>query len=151
MLGFDDSQLQAMAAVRGAAAGGVLATGMKGLHTFSQQLPLWQQREDAAAHAAYVDNAIIKFGTGGGFFRDYFAQFMYWAQRQRPDLVGSTTVDLAALAAKSWNALSPTMQGLATDGSDRLLWESAREQVLDIYETGYSLFGHLADTVLREG
>tara|TARA_R110001592_G_scaffold38609_1_gene127235 strand:+ start:75915 stop:76967 length:1053 start_codon:yes stop_codon:yes gene_type:complete len=150
MLGFDDSQLQAMAAVRGAE-GGLLATGLKGLHTFSEQLALWQHHEDAAAHAAYVENAIIKFGTGGGFFRDHFAQFMRWAQQHRPDLVGSTTVDLAALAAKSWNALSPTMQGLAADAGDRLLWERAREQVLDIYETEYSLFGHLADTVLREG
>ena len=75
---------------------------------------------------------------------------MRWAQQQRPDLVGPTTVDLAALAAKSWNELSPTMQGLVADTSNSSLWGRAREQVLDIYETEYSLFGHLADTVLRD-
>jgi hypothetical protein len=37
------------------------------------------------------------------------------------------------------------------DSTNQSLWERAREQVLDIYETEYSLFGHLADTVLREG
>jgi hypothetical protein len=43
------------------------------------------------------------------------------------------------------------MQGLVSDPGDHALWERAREQVLDIYETEYSLFGHLADTVLRAG
>ncbi len=147
MLGFDNSQLEPMAAIRGGE-GGLLASGLKGLRTFSEQLPLWEQREDAADHVAYVDNAIIKFGTGGGFFRDHFAGFMQWAQHQRPDLVGPTTVDLAAQAAKSWNELSPTMQGLVADASNQRLWERAREQVQDIYETEYSLFGHLADRVL---
>ena len=150
MLGFDKSQLEAMALVRGGQEG-LLAAGLKGLHTFSEQLSLWEQLEDATDHVAYVDNAIIKFGTGGGFFRDHFAEFMHWAQKQRPDLVGPTTVGLAALAAKSWNELSPIKQGLAADASNRSLWEQAREQVLDSYETEYSLFGHLADTVLRNG
>jgi hypothetical protein len=36
------------------------------------------------------------------------------------------------------------------DASNNALWGRAREQVLDIYETEYSLFGHLADTVLRD-
>jgi hypothetical protein len=149
MLGSDNSQSQAMAAIRGGE-GGLLATGLNGLRTFSEQLPLWEQRGDAADHTAYVDNAIIKFGTGGGFFRDHFAKFMEWSRQQRPDLVGSTTVDLAVLAAKSWNELSPTMQALVADASNNALWGRAREQVLDIYETEYSLFGHLADTVLRD-
>lgn len=150
MLGFDTSQFEAMKALRGGD-GGLLATGLKGLHTFSEQLPTWEQRADVSDHVAYVDNAIIKFGTGGGFFRDHFAEFMHWAQQQRPDLVGSTTVGLAVLAAKSWNELSPIMQNLTASSSNRALWEQAREQVLDIYETEYSLFGHLADTVLRHG
>jgi hypothetical protein len=55
------------------------------------------------------------------------------------------------LAAKSWNEFSPTMQGLVADAANQSLWAKAREQVLDIHETEYSLFGHLADTVLREG
>lgn len=150
MLGFDTSQLEPMAAVRGEE-GGLLAAGLKGLHMFSEQLPLWQQCDDAVDRVGYVDNAIIKFGTGGGFFRDHFAGFMHWAAQQRPDLVGSTTVDLAVLAAKSWNELSPTMQGIGVDPANDSLWATAREQVLDIYETEYSLFGHLADTVLRKG
>lgn len=150
MLGFDTSQLEPMAAMRGGS-GGLLAAGLKGLHTFSEQLPLWGELEDAADHANYVDSAIIKFGTGGGFFRYHFAAFMHWAQQQRPDLVGSTTVDLADQAAKSWNDLAPTMQAIVAHTADCKLWETARVKVQDIYEIEYSLFGHLADTVLREG
>jgi hypothetical protein len=148
MLGIDTSQQQPMAAIRGGNEG-VLATGLKGLNALHEHISLWQQREDAAGYAEYVDNAIVKFGTGGGFFRDHFAVFMQWASEQRPDLVGPTTVDLAAQAAASWNGLSPTMRALVADSSDEVLWRRASEQLLDIYETEYSLFGHLGDTVLR--
>jgi hypothetical protein len=148
MLGIDQSQFEAMSAFNGGKVGAV-ATGLKGIQTFAEQLPLWQQRHDADKHASYVDNAIIKFGTGGGFFRDHFFAFMQWASQQRPDLVGSTTINLAQQAAAGWNQLSPTMQALAADPADKALWQTAREQVLDIHETEYSLFGHLADTVLR--
>ena len=77
--------------------------------------------------------------------------FMVWARRQRPDLVSTVTVNLAAEAAQRWNTLSPTMQKLVATPKDAQLWASAHEQVMDIYETEYSLFGHLADTVLRAG
>ena len=63
--------------------------------------------------------------------------------------MGATTVNLAQQAAKGWNQLSPTMQALVANPADNAQWQRAREQVLDIYETEYSLFGHLADTVLR--
>lgn len=148
MQGSDLSQYEAMTAFSGGRAGTV-ATGLKGIRTFADRLPLWSERQDAREHVKYVDDAIIKFGTGGGFFRDHFAIFMQWASAQRPDLVGSTTVNLAQQAAKGWNELSPTMQALLAKPADNELWQQAQEQVLDIHETEYSLFGHLADTVLR--
>ncbi|MEH6569762.1 MAG: BtrH N-terminal domain-containing protein [Halioglobus sp.] len=150
MHGIDQSQRDLMALASGSS-DGLLAVGLKGLRTFSEQIQLWPQLENAANYAAYVDNAIIKYGTGGGFFRDHYAVFMTWAQRQRPDLVSTVTVNLAIEAAQRWNTLSPTMQKLVETPADAQLWESAHEQVMDIYETEYSLFGHLADTVLRAG
>lgn len=147
MLGIDQSQLDRMGAMQSGAQQSP-AVGLKGLRTFCDELPQWAELEDARAHLEYVDNAIVKFGTGGGFFRDHFAQFMHWAEEQRPDLISTTTVKLAETAAREWNLLSPTMQELAADTDNRALWAKAEEQAMDIYETEYSLFGHLADTVL---
>lgn len=150
MHGIDKSQHELMSAFS-SNTDGILAVGLNGLRTFSEQLRHWPDLDNPSAHARYVDNAIIKYGTGGGFFRDHFGVFMRWAKEQRPDLVTDVTVNLALEAAQRWNALSPTMQQLVETPEDRELWSSAHEQVEDIFETEYSMFGHLADTVLRAG
>jgi hypothetical protein len=149
MQGIDVSQRESMGSM-GANEGSdeVLESGLRGIAVLREQMALWPDRDTPAAYAQYVDNAIIKYGTGGGFFRNHFAVFMGWAKTQRPDLVSSTTADLAQQAADEWNALSPTMQYLVEHPDDRSRWHAARDQVGDIYETEYSLFGHLADTVL---
>ena len=46
MLGFDESQLGPMAAMRGSD-DGFLAAGLKGMRLFSEQLPLWPKLESA--------------------------------------------------------------------------------------------------------
>jgi len=148
MLGFDKSQHDLMAKLQGDTQGD-LAVGLAGLKMLMDKLPQWAELEDPRAHAQYLDNAIIKFGTGGGFFRDHYATFMRWAKEQRPDLVGSTTVSLAEGAATAWNALSPIMQEIAANPQDLALWQQAENKLQDIYEQEYSLFGHLADAVLK--
>lgn len=150
MQGIDKSQHELMSLSRSKDEG-ALEVGLKGLRTFAGQMKSWPQREDARDHAIYLDNAIMNFGTGGGFFRNHFAVFMAWAQQQRPDLVTSVTLDLSRQAAAEWNALSPTLQSVITQPADRELWQQVQTQVLDIYETEYSLFGHLADRLLRTG
>jgi hypothetical protein len=148
MHGVDRSQFDNMRAPVGKA-GGDIATGLEGLRLFAEHVRAWPQDPDAAAYARYVDNAIIKYGTGGGFFRNHYAVFMAWSREQRPDLVSSTVVGLAERAAQQWNGLSPLMQQLATDPADSTCWQAASEQLDDIIETEYSLFGYLGDTVLR--
>ncbi|WOJ97046.1 BtrH N-terminal domain-containing protein [Congregibacter brevis] len=150
MLNFDTSQRDLMGNLRGDS-DGELSVGLQGLRTLAKQLPRWAELEDPVLHAQYLDNAIVKFGTGGGFFRDHYAAFMRWAAIQRPDLVGATTVALAESAAREWNALSPIMQSIVATPKDDLLWQQAQEKLEDIYEQEYSLFGHLADTVLKAG
>ncbi|HEB26359.1 MAG TPA: DUF4872 domain-containing protein [Porticoccus sp.] len=147
MLGEDLSQRDLMATAAGGE--GICEAGLKGLRTFREQMQLWPERANAASHARYVDNAIIKFGTGGGFFRNHYAIFMAWAREQRPDLVSADSVVLTQQAADQWNALSPIMKSLVAQPNDRDLWAGAIEQVDDIYHTEYTLFGQLADTVLR--
>ncbi|MFC1579223.1 BtrH N-terminal domain-containing protein [Pseudomonadota bacterium] len=146
MQGIDNSQRDLMAAASGS--GGICVAGLEGIRTLMQQMESWPERENAAGYAQYLDNAIIKFGTGGGFFRNHFSVFMQWARGQRPDLVSSDSVVLAQQAADQWNALSPTMQVLANDASDLTTWTHARGQLEDIYHTEYTLFGQLGDTVL---
>ena len=148
MLGIDTSQRAAMAEIQKGQSQ-FLEIGLAGLTHLNKEMGHWAERGDASSHARYVDNAIVKFGTGGGFFRDLFAEFMRWSKEQRPDLVGSTTVMLAEQSAVLWNDLAPTMATLADTPNDQPLWRQAQEQVLDIHETEYALFGHLADTVLR--
>lgn len=146
MQGMDRSQRDLMEAASGN--GGTCASGLDGIRTLMQQMEHWPERENAASYAQYLDNAIVKFGTGGGFFRNHFAVFMQWARGQRPDLVSADSVVLAQQAADQWNALSPTMQALVNDASDLAGWSRAREQLEDIYHTEYTLFGQLGDTVL---
>ncbi len=148
MQGMDTSQHDAMAAMTSSPES--VATGLKGMRAFIDRLGHWQELPDAADHAQYVDNAIIKFGTGGGFFRNHFAVFLEWAKKQRPDLVSQTVVDLAARAAVEWNGLSPTMQALVEAPEDSARWEQALEQAESIFEAEYALFNFLGDTVLRD-
>jgi hypothetical protein len=147
MQGIDVSQRDLMAVASGGS--NTCAAGLDGIRTLMQQFALWPERSNAANHARYVDNAIIKFGTGGGFFRDHYAAFMAWARQQRPDLVSADSVVLAQQAASQWNQLSPMMQALAADPSDTGQWARASEHLDDIYHTEYTLFGQLGDTVLR--
>ncbi len=148
MQGLDTSQRDLMAAAQGTM-GSVLAVGLEGLETFREQMQLWPERQNAADHARYVDSAIVKFGTGGGFFRDHFHAFMAWAKVQRPDLVTAADVTLAGRAADAWNGLSPTMQQLTSDAGDASLWQQADRQVQAILELERALFGRLADRVLH--
>jgi hypothetical protein len=147
MQGIDTSQRERMAAMAGA--GEVCETGLKGILALHEHMRDWPGRDDAGEHARYVDNAIIKFGTGGGFFRNHFAVFMAWAREQRPDLVSADSVVLAQQAADQWNGLSPTMQALVEKPADGDMWRQATAQVDDIYHTEYTLFGQLGDTLLR--
>jgi len=148
MQGMDKTQQEGMRAMTSRPQS--VATGLNGMHAFIDNLKAWPDLPDAAEHAQYVDNAIIKFGTGGGFFRDHFAVFMQWAKEQRPDLVSQTTVDLALQSAREWNLLSPTMQSLANRPDDKHRWLEALDQAESIFETEYALFNFLGDTVLRD-
>lgn len=147
MQGLDTTQHDDMAAMTRRPES--IATGLDGMRAFIDHLKLWQQLPDSRDYTQYVDNAIIKFGTGGGFFRNHFAVFMHWAKDQRPDLVSRAAVELAEQSASEWNNLATIMQSLvkAPDNNDR--WHQARDQAESIFETEYALFNVLGDTVLR--
>ena len=146
MQGTDTSQRDGMAALTRDPDS--VATGLNGMKLFIQRMGQWRELPDPAPHAQYVSNAIVKFGTGGGVFRNHVAVFMHWARTQRPDLVSDTAVQLAEQAAAEWNALADTMQGLEGAATDQALWEQAIERAESIYESEYVLFNFLGDRVL---
>ncbi|EAQ98109.1 BtrH N-terminal domain-containing protein [Congregibacter litoralis] len=148
MLNLDTSQRDLMAALRGNSEG-KLSVGLEGLQTLVTIFPAWASLQDPEAHLQYLDNAIVKFGTGGGFFRDHYAAFMRWAAMQRPDLVDATLVALAEDAAREWNALSPTLQHIAAAPGDTSAWKQAQSALETIYDLESSLFGRLGDRVLK--
>ena len=146
MQGSDLSQRDLMQAAAGGTAR--CATGLDGLRAMRQDFTQWRGLPDVVDRITYIDNAIVKFGTGGGFFRDHYARFMEWSREQRPDLVGDDCVALANTTARQWNALSPLLQALARAPEDDALWAHCTEQLDDIFHTEYLLFGQLGDTVL---
>ena len=146
MQGIDLSQRELM---RSAAGDNTrCATGLDGLRAMRQDFTQWQGLPDVVDRIHYMDNVIVKFGTGGGFFRDHYARFMEWSRQQRPDLVSDDCVELANTTAAQWNALSPMLQSLAASPEDRALWSQCAEQFDDIFHTEYLLFGQLGDSVL---
>ena len=148
MLGLDTSQKELMASAGGGPA--ICETGLRGMATLRRAMAGWPTREDASDCAQYLDNAIVKYGTGGGFFRNHFAAFLRWAQSQRPDLVDAESVALGRLAAERWNALSPLMQSLAEKPSNDAQWRQATQALDQIFDTEETLFERLAARVLPE-
>lgn len=149
MLGLDSSQRDLMAHAGGSPS--ICETGLKGMATLRSEMAEWPGRADASECAQYLDNAIAKYGTGGGFFRNHFAAFLHWARAQRPDLVDVEAVALGGLAAERWNALSPIMQSLAERPSNEAQWRQARQALDQILDTEKTLFERLAARVLPTG
>ena len=146
MQGTDTSQRDLMAVSSGG--NSVCETGLAGMKTLHQQMAGWPARDDASACAQYLDNAIIKYGTGGGFFRNHFAVFLAWAREQQAELVSAEAVALGEDVAGRWNALSPVMQSLVANPADDGGWQQALGRLEDILDAETSLIGMLAESVV---
>ncbi len=121
MQGIDTTQRDLMAA---AAGGGKCEAGLAGLDALCGAVESWPGRDDAAERLVYLDNAIVKFGTGGGFFRNHFAVFLAWAREQDAALVSADDVALAVRVAERWNALSPMLRELAGAPANAEGWDN---------------------------
>lgn len=141
MQGRDLSQRDLMQAAGGS--GGVCEAGLAGLNTLVEAVKQWPGREDAADCLAYLDNAIVKFGTGGGFFRNHFAEFVAWAREQAPDLVSTESVTLATSVAAQWNALSPGLQQQAESPERDEGWRAIIEGLDALVEDETRLYHQL--------
>lgn len=146
MLGEDSSQAELMRAFSGNSP--ICAAGLAGLDLFREQARAWRELADPAPWLTYFDDAIVKFGTGGGFFRNHFATFLHWSAQQRPDLVDEQLVSRAHDLARQWNALSPQLQELAGKPQDNKLWEQMYQGIDLVCASEHALFSTLAERVL---
>mgnify|MGYP000053005846 CR=1 FL=1 len=138
MVGDDRSQLDLLGGMRGSG-GGFLASGLAGLTLFQQHIAGWDDRDNDASLAAYLVNTIVNFGTGGGLFRNLFAQYLVWAGDLRPDLIKAKDIDLAQSSADSWNLIAT----LASKGQ-HVDWDSVDRQLEAVLQAETQLFEQLA-------
>jgi hypothetical protein len=91
--------------------------GRSGLRAFVADLPTWPSLRDFARCAQEGFNAVEKRGTGGGFFRVLYAQFLDEAQALRPDLKLKAIAHECRELAWEWGELATAMKLAAKDGA----------------------------------
>ncbi len=141
MQGRDTSQRELTAAAAGS---GRCETGLAGLAAICDAVESWPGCDDAAGRLVYLDNAIVKFGTGGGFFRNHFARFLGWAREQDNSLVAADDVALAERIAECWNTLSPELRELAASPENAAGWQDINARLRSIYRDETALMEQLA-------
>ena len=146
MLGSDHSQRELMRTFSGGSP--VCAVGLEGLALFQRAIREWPALENPVPYITYLDNAIIKFGTGGGFFRNHFADFLRWSTAQRPDIVDSELVRLGDKIATGWNALSPLLQSLAAQPTEQTLWRAVFNELDAVCDDERALFEGLGSKLV---
>ncbi len=142
MQGIDTSQRELMSA---AAGNGRCEAGLAGLAALCDAVDSWPGLDDAADRLVYLDNAIVKFGTGGGFFRNHFAVFLAWAREHDTALVAADDVALAVRVAERWNALSPALRELAAVPEAEAGWQRVSGRLRSILEDETALMEQLGD------
>ncbi len=143
MLGEDRSQIEMLSVQAGSS--DFVAGGLAALVLFRAQLQTMPERSsDTRLAKSLVDN-IVNFGTGGGFFRVMFAEFMQWARLQRPDIVTDDLVQSAGLAATHWTDIADIAANLSTDASDLAAWGAVDNLFIQVENTERRLFATLAE------
>ena len=142
MLGSDQSQLELIRVFSGGSR--TCATGLAGLSLFREEVRAWPSLKNPEPYITYFDNAIVKFGTGGGFFRNHFADFLHWSVAQRPDLADESLATLGDEVAAQWNALSPLLQQLSDQTGDTTLWQEMFRRLDRVCDDEKRLFEGLA-------
>ncbi|MEM8497760.1 MAG: BtrH N-terminal domain-containing protein [Pseudomonadota bacterium] len=143
MLGEDRSQIETLSAQAGNS--DYVAGGLAAMVLFRAQLKSMPGRSNDTGLAKYLLDSIVNFGTGGGFFRVMFAEFMQWSRTQRPDIVSDDLIQTAELAASHWNDIAIVASNLANDASDLEAWLAIDNLMLKVENTERRMFETLAE------
>lgn len=109
-----------------------IVSGVSATRRFSESIPSWAARDDAAWAASYNSRCIEKFGNGGGNFRRLYAGFLDWAHGLDPALCPASAGDEMRAIADEWTALSETLRAASQNPADSDPWHRARDQGLAI-------------------
>lgn len=143
MLGEDRSQIEMLSAQAGNS--DYVAGGLAALVLFRAQLKSMPDRTNDTGLAKYLVDSIVNFGTGGGFFRVMFAEFIHWSRAQRPDIVSDDVVQAAELAAAHWTEIANVANTLTDDASNLEAWTAIDSLMLQVENTERKMFETLAE------
>ena len=124
-----------------------MATGVRGVRAFAEDVRSWSTRKDASWIASYNASCIEKFGNGGGNFRRLYAGFLSWARDLDPHLVPKFAPRLAVEAADTWTAVSNSLFQASRDESNTQHWNDAAGHANRVADLEEQLFTSLADNV----
>lgn len=121
----------------------VIVSGLEGLSMFVRDLADWRKRDGSGFAASYLSQSIEKFGSGGGFFRKMYADFLLWAKGLVPGMISDEMIHLAGEAADLWTGLSVLLDAAAADPGDRTAWDRSVEKAKQILEIETRLIGKM--------
>lgn len=141
MLGEDSSQRDAFSqdGLQG------VGSGLQGIATLGTNMAQWPVASAAIPYARYLENCIVKFGTGGALFRNLFTGFLRWAEIVRTDLVDATAVAKAGEVAALWDDLAIQMKAVSDSQGSGDCWDNPCRLLGRIYNAEEHLFEALAD------
>lgn len=113
--------------------GAILGTGLPGIKMLVQSFPGWREKENWQAILKFTTNAVEKYGSGGGNFRNLYTDYLKTVRRQFPHLVAEQTVALFGKSAEIWRDFANSLSTLNADSSDSE-WRKLASKVAEIYE-----------------
>jgi hypothetical protein len=97
--------------------------GVPAIERFAAELPRFREREDASWIARFGYQVIEKRGTGGGFFRKLYGEFLHQAAEKGPVPAGAAQ-RFSALAER-WSAFGMELKAASEDSAGA--WDRAAE------------------------
>ncbi len=143
MLGDDKSQIELLSAQAGNT--DFVAGGLAAIVLFRAQLSAMPERNTDTQLAKYLLDCIANFGTGGGFFRVMFAEFMQWSNAQRPDIVNTDLAQRAHAAAAHWSDIAGIAASITNGADAGEAWRNIDSLLAQVESTERRMFETLAE------
>ena len=119
--------------------------GIMGMETLSEDFENWGAAPDWELCARFAYQNIEVRGTGGGFFRKMYAQFLRGAETLVDSLRVAKLADAMDEIANDWSALASILQRIATE-KDRALFQDASRAVRRLAMMEESFWGRVLET-----
>ena len=122
--------------------------GIMGMETLAEDFENWADAPDAALCARFAYQNVEVRGTGGGFFRKMYAQFLREAEPLDERLRAANLAETLEQIADEWSAFGRLAQRLATE-PDRAAFGDASRAMRRLAMREENFWGKVLDTVGR--